>query len=83
MGSNNAHLKTLKIKDIIDKNGKILNSTQAGEQLGLRLNVWNWNILTTTIPKTWRQKISKDTDLLKITQSLETNQICIIINNSI
>ena len=80
LGSNNAHLKTLKIKDIIDKNGKILNSAQAGEQLGLRLNVWNQNILTTTIPKTWRQKISKDTDLLKITQSLETNQIYIIIN---
>ena len=82
LGNNNAHLKTLKIKDIIDKNGKILNSIQAGEQLGIRLNTWNWNILVTAIPKTWRQKITKDTDLPKITQSLETKEINITINNT-
>ena len=73
---------SLKIKDIIHNNGKLLNHIEFREKHNIPITNWKWMALLSAIPKTWKEKLINETLLSNIIKLIDTNETYIIINNT-
>ena len=78
----NREVCSIKIKDIIDNNGKTLNHEQINNKFQLNFSEWNWMTLMSAIPKTWKDKLAKEPNLPKLKELINTKDTYIIINNT-
>ena len=79
---NNREVLSIKIKDIVDNNGKTLNHEEINEKFELKFSEWNWMALTFAIPKIWKDKMANEPTLSKLKTLINTNDTYIIINNT-
>ena len=60
---NKSQSHTLKIIEVVNNNGNFLSHTEINDKLDLQISKWNWMLLTTAIPRTWKTKIANDTGI--------------------
>ena len=78
----NKEVCSIKIKDIIDNNGKTLNHDQINNKFQLYFSEWNWMTLMSAIQKTWKDKLANESNLPKLKELINTKDTYIIINNT-
>ena len=79
---NKSQPHSLKIIDIVNDNGNFLSHTEINDKLDLQSSKWNWMLLITAIPKTWKTKIANDTGIQLLRDKLNAKNAYIIINNT-
>ena len=73
---------SLKIKDIIHNNGKLLNHTEINLKYDKLTTKWKWMALLSAIPKPWKEKLSKQPLLSNMIKGIDTKEVYITINNT-
>ena len=70
------------MNDIINDSGKILSHIEINHTHDLQINRWNWMAIISAIPKSWKEKLFNETCLQKLMETISTNDVYFIINNT-
>ena len=69
---NHMEVHSIKIKDIIDNNGIILNHEEINNKFQLQFSKWNWMTLMSAIPKASKAKLANESNLSKLKALINT-----------